>query len=88
MKSTSSPPNRPHLPAELPGVRPSDWQAAVEFTRDQAGSTAITPDEWSAFWWHVWRPASRRWRGLLVNGGSEAFSRLREVWYEARRAAA
>jgi hypothetical protein len=86
MKSTAIPPNRPHLhlPAELPGIEPATWQAAVKFTSDQAGSTAITPDEWSCFWWHAWRPASRRWRTLLYDGGGEAFRRLREVWDRAR----
>ncbi len=86
MKSTTDTPNRPHFPAELPrpGVEPSTWQAAVEFTRNQAGSTPPSSDEWSCFWWNCWRPASRRWRTLLHDGGGVAFAMLRDEWDATR----
>lgn len=85
MKSIAELPNGPHLPGELSVVSVAVWQAAVEFTRDQARATPGVGDEWSAFWWHAWRPASRKWRMLLHDGGSEAFRLLRGVWDEARR---
>ncbi len=84
MKSTAEPSNSPRLPSAQMAVNFSTWKAAVELTLVQASITPTSSDEWSAFWWHAWRPASRKWRTLLHDGGSEAFRRLREVWDQTR----
>ncbi len=85
MKSTNQSITRPPVPATPPGIDPSTWHAAVEFTRNQAGTASITSDERAEFLRMAWQPATWKWRTLVRDGGSVPFSLLREVWDEARR---
>jgi hypothetical protein len=68
-----------------PGVPIVAWDRATYLTAAAAADAPPSNDEWCAFWWYAWRPAVKRWKALLHNGGGQAFWRLREVWDSARR---